>query len=248
MSWLTKSVVLTFGLLSVALTASAEKLYLFTENYPPYNMSVDSESFEHNEESIEGICTEMVKAMLARTDFDYFIKLRDWDYAYNRVQDKPNHGIFCTTYTEDRAPLFKWVGPLAKNSWTLFSPPGSELELNSLEDARGMHIGGYTGDVMSDYMIDKGFEVSTLTTDELNAKRLSLGHIDLWITDELSGPYWAAKEGIEGIVPAFTFNETEVYLAMSKETPDEIIEALNKALQEVKSSPEDEQILQRYGR
>ena len=103
----------------VSSAQASDKLYLYTENFPPYNMSATGRAFEHNGTNIDGLCTEMVKAILNNTDLDYVIKLRNWDYGYNRALSKRNHGIFCTTYTESRAPRFKWVGPLTRNLWTI---------------------------------------------------------------------------------------------------------------------------------
>ena len=103
---------LVFAGVSVPALGS-DKLYIYTENFPPYNMSSTGRAFEHNGDGIDGLCTEMVKAVLQASGLDYVIKLRNWDYGYNRALNKKNHGIFCTTYTESRAPQFKWVGPLA---------------------------------------------------------------------------------------------------------------------------------------
>ncbi len=128
---------LVFAGVSVPALGS-DKLYIYTENFPPYNMSSTGRAFEHNGDGIDGLCTEMVKAVLQASGLDYVIKLRNWDYGYNRALNKKNHGIFCTTYTESRAPQFKWVGPLANNLWTIFAPPaGTNLQIDDLEDTRG---------------------------------------------------------------------------------------------------------------
>ena len=93
-----------------AITASAEKVYLYTENFPPYNMSGEGRAFEHKAADIDGLCAEMVKAIVAHTDLDYMMKLRSWTYGYGRALEKKNHGIFCTTYTEERASTIQMGG------------------------------------------------------------------------------------------------------------------------------------------
>ena len=103
------------GLIALTLSAiglpvlAAERLYIFTENYPPYNASETGKGFAHNEDDITGICADMVKAMLSRVDYDYVMKMRDWSYAYNWVQDRENHGLFCTARTDERCPV-RFVG------------------------------------------------------------------------------------------------------------------------------------------
>ncbi len=106
--------VISLLLCSVAATAmGAEKLYIFTEKFPPYSDTVSGEAVAHNADDITGICSDMVKASLARLDYDYVIKMRAWSYAYNWVQGRKNHALFCTAKTDERADLFQWVGPLA---------------------------------------------------------------------------------------------------------------------------------------
>lgn len=238
---------LILSLASTPQVSASEKLYLYTENFPPYNMSATGRAFEHNGDSIDGLCTEMVKAILGHTSLDYVIKLRNWDYGYNRAKDKKNHGIFCTTYTEKRAPMFKWVGPLTKNLWTVFAPANTDLKIDKLEDARGLLFGGYRNDVMTEYLLERGYEVSALDSDDLNPKRLELGQVDLWIADRLAGPYFASQQDVEGLEPVYSFNDTELYLAINPATPDSVIDELNAALQKVRDTGMYEAIETKYG-
>lgn len=226
---------------------ASDKLYLYTENFPPYNMSATGRAFEHKGADIDGLCTEMVKAILSHTSLDHVIKLRNWDYGYNRALSKPNHGIFCTTYTESRAPKFKWVGPLTRNLWTVFAPANTDLKIDKLEDAKGLLFGGYRNDVMTEYLLERGYRVSALDSDDLNPKRLELGQIDLWIADRLAGPYFASQQDVEGLEPVYSFNDTELFLAMNPETPDEVIRQLNAGLEKVRGSGMFEAIETKYG-
>lgn len=226
---------------------SAERLYIYTENFPPYNMSINGRAFEHSADKIDGICTERAKAVLDQSGYDYRMKLRNWNYGYNRALSKASHGIFCTTYTEDRAPLFKWVGPLAQNLWTIFAPPGSTFTMEKLEDAKGKTIGGYRNDVRSEYLLKRGYKMSVIDSDDLNPKRLALGQIDLWIAERLGGPYLASQQDIEGLVPVYSFNDVDLYLAMSPDTPDEVVENLNKALEAIRKNGTYDAIGTKYG-
>lgn len=241
-----KCVVVSFTL-AVSTAQAAERLYLYTENFPPYNMSLSGRAFEHNAEDIGGLCTELVTAALKSTNLEYRIKLRNWDYGYNRALSKPNHGIFCTTYTEDRAPLFKWVGPLTSNLWTVFAAPGSDFQMDELEDAKDKVFGGYRNDVKSEYLIKRGYNVSALDSDDLNPKRLALGQIDLWLADRLGGPYVASQQDVEGLVPVFTFNDTKLYLALNPDTPDSVVDELQRGLESIRQSGMFEAIETKYG-
>ncbi|MBE03259.1 ABC transporter substrate-binding protein [Marinobacter lutaoensis] len=226
---------------------AGERLHIFTEHYPPYNASTSGEEFAHSADEITGICTDMVKAILARTDFDYVMKVRAWSYVFDRVQGRPNHGLFCTARTEDREDLFQWVGPLASIKWTLFAAPDSDLTLERLEDARPLRIAGYKGDVMSQYLVDQGFNVIMSLSGDLNPQRLVLGQADLWVTDGLVGPLVAREtQGIEGLRPVLVFRETPMYLAMSKETDPAIVAKLQNALDAARAAGELDAIQARY--
>ncbi|WP_228141609.1 substrate-binding periplasmic protein [Marinobacter sp. X15-166B] len=119
--------------------------------------------------------------------------------------------------------------------------------MNRLEDAKGKVIGGYRNDVRSEYLLEQGYNVSLLDSDDLNPKRLELGQIDLWLADRLAGPYIASQQNVEGLVPVFTFNSVDLYLAMNLDTPDETINKLNRALEEIKANGIYDAIGTKYG-
>lgn len=243
-----RSALLTLALAGTASSVlAAERLYIFTENYPPYNASKSGQGFAHSEDEITGICTDMVKAMLARVDYDYVMKMRVWSYAYDWVQGRENHGLFCTARTDEREEQFQWVGPLASIKWTLFAAPDSDITLSSLEDAKDLRIAGYKGDVMSDYLVSKGFNVVMSQSGDVNARRLVLGQADLWVTDGLVGPL-VAKEAhdIDGLKPVLVFRETPMYLAVSKETSPDVVADLQKALDEARGAGEIDSIVASY--
>lgn len=226
---------------------AADRFYIFTENYPPYNAPTTEQSFAHSAEDITGICTDMVKAMMSRLDYDFVMKMRDWSLAYNWVQGRENHGLFCTARTDERESQFQWVGPLASIKWTLFAAPDSDITLDSLEDAREYTIAGYKGDVMSDYLISEGFDVIVNVTGEQNARRLTLGQADLWVTDGAVGPLVAEeKHGITGLKPALVFRETPMYLAVSNETDKAVVDELQSAIDDARDAGEFAAISAKY--
>ncbi|SFR43570.1 amino acid ABC transporter substrate-binding protein, PAAT family (TC 3.A.1.3.-) [Marinobacter gudaonensis] len=240
--------VVALSLSAIAIPALAsERLYIFTENYPPYNTSETGKGYAHSEEDISGICADMVKAMLSRVNYDYVMKMRAWSYAYNWVQDRENHGLFCTARTDEREDQFQWVGPLASIKWTLFAAPDSDLTLDSLADAKNLNIAGYKGDVMSEYLVDQGFNVVMGVSSDVNARRLTLGQADLWVTDGLVGPLMAEEEhDITGLKPVLVFRETPMYLAFSTNTDPRIVADLQKALDEARAAGDIDRIVASY--
>ena len=240
---LTAALVIAF----VPAAAADEKLYIFTENYPPYNASTTGQGFAHNEEDITGICTDMVKAMMVNVDYEYIMKMRAWSRAYEWVQSRENHALFCTARTDEREDEFQWVGPLAPIKWTLFAAPDSNITVGSLDEARQYQIAGYKGDVMSDYLVSEGFDVVMNVAGDQNPRRLTLGHVDLWVTDGLVGPLVAEEEhDITGLKPVLVFRETPMYLAVSNQTDPAIVADLQRGLDQAKADGDIDAIIKRY--
>jgi polar amino acid transport system substrate-binding protein len=182
--------------LSLSVLAEGPKFKLVTENFPPFNLSVNNKNFEHDEADISGLCTEIVQEIFKNAGLEYKLKLRQWDYAYGYAQKKANRGVFCTTRTESRESLFKWVGPLASNDWVVFSLSNFSGNIKKESDLKKYKIGAYKGDVRAEYLLSKGMNVSELADDRLNPERLEEGMIDLWISSSFAGPKLAKESGV----------------------------------------------------
>ncbi|WP_020405041.1 substrate-binding periplasmic protein [Hahella ganghwensis] len=233
-------------LFSQAALAEPETFQLVTENFPPFNMSLTGNEFEHDEENIGGFSTEVIQEMFQRAQYPYRLKLRNWNFAYNFVQRAPYRAVFGTELTEARQPLFKWVGPIADNDWVLFALEDSNFNIKSLEDAKPYRIGGYKDDSRTQYLKDNGFKASELSDDGLNPKRLVDKQIDLWISSTVSGYYYARKAGITNIKPIFKIRSANLYLALNKDTPDEYVNKLNSILKDMREEGVIDEIAAKY--
>lgn len=222
--------------------AFAGKLILTTEEYAPFNF-VDPASSSNK---VTGSATEILEAILTKTGTEYEIKMLPWQRAYSMAQSDPDTCVYSTTYTDERKPLFKWVGPLAANDWVIFAAADSTITLAKLEDAKGKKIGGYKGDAVADHLLAQGFTMELSATDRPNPKMLQAGRIDLWASSKQGAPYLAKSEGGIPIKEVFTIKPTELSLACSKTVDDALIAKLNGALEDLKKSGEAEKIYQRY--
>lgn len=242
---------LSIGLLALAGGAHAEitedyKVILLTENFPPFNMAIDEKNFARDE-NIDGISADLTREIFKRAGIGYNLSLRfPWDRIYRLTLDKPNYGLFSTTYTEERKPLFKWVGPLAKSEWVLLAAPGSTIKVNSLKEAAKYNIGAYKNDAVSQHLEAQGMTPINSLRDQENVAKLMSGKIDLWATTDPVGRYIAKQEGASGLQVALRFNSAELYLALNKETPDEVVERLQKALDELRAEGFVDEITNSY--
>ena len=206
--------------------SAARELLLTTENYPPFNMQ------EEGTQRIIGISTDIVRRVMVRAGINYSIKFLPWQRAYAMALQEPDTCVFSTTITEDRKPKFKWVGPLVSNDWIFFGRADTDLEINSLEDARAHVVGGYKGDATALYLERQGFRLDLASHDHVNPAKLAAGRFDVWATGNYLGPYLAQQAGVD-IKPLFTFKRTVMGLACNRGLEDELVQRLNDILQEL---------------
>ncbi|MCQ4321951.1 substrate-binding periplasmic protein [Stutzerimonas stutzeri] len=222
------------------------KMVLLTENFPPFNMAAAGKNYAADR-NISGINAEIVREMFKRAGIAYSLTLRfPWERIYNQAQQHPDQGLFSTTYTPEREPLFKWVGPLASTGWVLLAPAGSPMRLSSLDQAQQYRIGAYKNDAVSQHLESKGFEPINSLRDQENISKLLKGQIDLWATTDPVGPYLAKQEGVSGLTTVLRFNDAQLFLALNRQTSDEVVTRLQKALNEMKSDGAIDAIMRRY--
>lgn len=226
--------------------SQSEPLVLLTENFPPYNMATNGKNFAQGE-NINGIAVDIVREMFKRAGVSYNLTLRfPWDRIYKLALEKPGHGVFVTARLPEREALFKWVGPIGPDDWVMLAKSDSTMRLESLEQAAKYRIGAYKGDAISQYLSDKGIEHSTSLRDQENARKLVAGQIDLWATGDPAGRYLARQEGISGLKTVLRFDSAELYLALNRETGDDLVARLQAALDSMRADGAIEAIQGRY--
>ncbi|MGK0290223.1 MAG: polar amino acid transport system substrate-binding protein [bacterium] len=211
-----------------------ETLHLVTENYPPFNMSLDG-SDSVKESKIIGISTEIIQKLFKRAKIKYTIQLYPWKRAYWMAENKINHGVYSTTRTAEREKLFKWVGPLGENRWVFFAKKEKNIKIKSLDDAKKYRIGGYAGDATAIYLKQKGFHLELSVADHINVYLISKNRIDLWATGHRLGSYYAYKKRVLGLEEVFMFNKKTLSIAFNKRTSSKLIKKLNRILQQMKN-------------
>lgn len=248
---LTRLVAVLTAALAISLNARAElpdgyRVVLMTENFPPYNFANNGKNFARSE-NIEGIAADVVREMFSRAKIEYDLTLRfPWQRIYEMALEQPSYGVFVTARLPEREDAFKWVGPLGPDDWVMLAKRGSNIRLNRIEDAKQYRIGAYQGDAIAEFLSEKGLEPTTSLRDQENVRKLITGQIDLWATGDPAGRYLAREEGVTGLATVLRFNEAELFLAMNKNTPDEVIERLQSALDEMRKDGTTDRLSKPY--
>ncbi|MEN2397745.1 substrate-binding periplasmic protein [Pseudomonas halotolerans] len=245
-----KRLVLAFAgatlILAGTVRAADTSLVLLTENFPPYNMAKNGKNFAQDE-NIHGIAVDIVREIFKRADISYSLTLRfPWERIYKLALDNPGYGVFVTARLPEREKLFKWVGPIGPDDWIMLAKADSKISLDSLEQARQYRIGAYKGDAIAETLARQGLNPIVVLRDQDNAKKLVNGQIDLWATGDPAGRYLARQEGVSDLKTVLRFNSAELYLALNKDVPDEVVARLQAALDELRKEGMVDAIMARY--
>jgi len=215
-------------LVSVQPVLSAE-LTILTENLPPLNYVKDG--------VLVGPSVEIVKEIQRRVGSNEQIKVYPWARAYKMALEEENVVLFGMTHTKVREDIFKWIGPLATKRDILVSKKGSGIRISSLEDAKKVNrIGTLRDDTRERLLKRHGFtNLEPVSDEQMNAKKLALGRIDLWAYK---------KPGLKTVceLAGVNYNEVEevyhlrvinVDIAFSKKTSDAIVQKWKNAFNEM---------------
>lgn len=221
-------------------------MVLLTENFPPYNMAINGKNFAQ-EDNIDGIAVDIVREMYKRAGIKYSMTLRfPWERIYKLALEKPDYGVFVTARLPERENAFKWVGPIGPDDWVLLARGDSPIALKSLDEAKKYRVGAYKGDAMAGYLAEHGFEPALALRDQENAGKLQKGEIDLWASGDPAGRYLAKQVGVSGLKTVLRFNSDQLYLALNKETPDEVVQKLQAALDKMRAEGFVDDVLNSY--
>ena len=245
-----KRLVLAFAgatlLLAGTVRAADTSLVLLTENFPPYNMAKNGKNFAQDE-NIHGIAVDIVREIFKRADISYSLTLRfPWERIYKLALENPGYGVFVMARLPEREKRFKWVGPIGPDDWIMLAKADSKIALDSLEQARQYRIGAYKGDAIAETLAKQGLKPMVVLRDQDNARKLVNGQIDLWATGDPAGRYLARQEGVDDLKTVLRFHSAELYLALNKDVPDDVVGRLQAALDELRKEGAVDAIMARY--
>ncbi len=219
-----------FGVLGAG-RAPATELRLLTENVVPVNYIENGEW--------KGSTAEIVKEIARRLGIAAPIESVPWARGYKMALSQPNVALFSMARTPDREAQFHWVGPVGLFRSAFYAPRGTRLVIDSLDQARNVQsIGTYKDDVRETYLLKLGFtNLDSTNSNESNLRKLLNDRIDLWATSTMEAFSVPRQMGLDAslIEHVYTFQEFEMYIAMSKGTPRHTVDRWQAALDGMKA-------------
>ncbi len=232
----------------VAIDINIDDIKFMTESYPPFNFKSNGR--------LAGIAVNLIEEMflkvgskLTRKD----IEMLPWARAYLYIthSTKEQIGLFSMTRSKEREHLFKWVGPLSESRIVLIAPKSKKIVINSIDDINKHRVGVVRDDVGEQLLILKG--VKSINLDvvfdlQLNALKLVRNRIDLWACGEIVAKWTLKQNNVNpnDYETVHVLQQGSNYFAFNLATDDQVINKLQKALDELKVDGTHEKILDRY--
>ena len=218
------------------------RLKIYTEDSPPGNYL--------NNGKLTGLSVEVIRKILGRLKLPDNIQVVPWARGYNLALTQPNVALFSTTRLAQRERLFKWVGPLYTQTWGFYGKKGSNLQINSLEDAKTVaRIGTYYKDAKEQFLKKKGFtNLVSANKNISNIKRIMEGKLDLWVSSDFNMPYLAQQADVSPsqLELIHAFRKVNNYIAFSIQTPDELIVSWQQTLDKLKNDGTYARLCKKY--
>lgn len=222
------------------LAVQAAELRIVTESFPPYQM-------EDSKGRIYGLAADKVHALLKRVHQPYSMKMLPWKQAFDLARSQRNTCVFLTTRTLDRELVFHWVGPIGYSDWTMYALSDRGYKFKLLSELSALKIGSYQGDIRDAFLRQNGFKPDAAANDLMNLDRLLQKKIDVWVSDRFTASGMIARRHLQqDVVPVFSFNRVDLYLACHPDTPKSIVETLNKTLLLMNADGTSERVEKRY--
>ncbi|SMG34915.1 substrate-binding periplasmic protein [Dethiosulfovibrio salsuginis] len=222
-----------------------DDIRFMTEEFPPYNMK--------DEDGVaSGIAVDVLAEMLKRVGSSKTAKdveVLPWARGYNEVQSTPNTCLFSMTYTEERKPMFNWVGPISASRIAVIALKSKGIKVASDADLVGLSAGVVKDDVADSLAQKAGMtKIEGIANNLLNIKKLNSDRIDVLIYEE-SVANWQLKDmnlNPGDYETVYVLSESHLYYAFHKDTDQALIDQLQKVLDDMKTDGTYQAIVDKY--
>jgi polar amino acid transport system substrate-binding protein len=221
--------------------AHAVDLQFATEPYPPF-------SFQNAAGKADGAGVVQVESIMKEIGpgIDYTIEVMPWARALALAESRPNHCVFATARTAEREARFQWVVPLLHDINVLVARDGSSVTAGSIAAATGLTVGTQREDYTEGLLRAAGFTKIDLSASfEVTLAKLLGDRIEVMA---MSQPVLAKL--LRDKVPVrllTTLSEQQLGIACNKAVDPQLIARMQVALDRLRASGRQAEILQSFG-
>ncbi|WP_405119877.1 substrate-binding periplasmic protein [Pseudomonas leptonychotis] len=179
---------------------AAEPVQLFAWEHPPQlYMTTDGRA--------AGVVAELTAQLFNQVGVTYRLSFQPLQRALQRVQREANSCVLLVERQQEREPHYAWVGPLLVSRLGLYARADDPLQLNSLEQARGLRILSYQGSGAGEYLHQVGLEVIASNKESLNLSMLQRSRAQLWATSSVVVSSMRGRPAPRLVLPFLTLME-----------------------------------------
>lgn len=230
-------------LLTPIVVAAQEELHVMAARFPPYNFLVDDEPV--------GFSSEIVQEIFERIGDKNEIKTYPLARAELFLLNDTGQVLLSRLRTPQRESLSSWVGPLGELNLVFFARKEAGIVIPDLESAKAFKVGAALNSAGHELLLRNGFpNIAPIPRGTRHAQSLRDGRVDLWLTAEPIGRYSVIQEGGDPdfMEVVYEFEPVRsIFIAFSKDVPDEVIATWQKALDDMKADGTYAEIALRYG-
>lgn len=229
----------SFGLLAITFPASAQgndpvlQVYTEVRNSSELKLDAAGNRFVDNPD------TRLLDAMLTASGLRYELTVYPWARISQGLDLERNLLAYPVTRTRSREDRWQWVGPIQPLDYYFYGLRAEQSRLpSSFAEARRFRIGTINGDVIDEYLEDRGFDNLVNMVDISRAPLLLMrGRFDLFVLGQHRIDEFIALHEIEAdtLVPMIRLDDisTALYFAMSKQTDPELRDRLEQAYAQI---------------
>lgn len=228
-------------------TSAAQHINVIGEHFPPFQFQEKGQ--------IKGFSIDLINALLAKTSQDATFNISPWARAFYIAQTTENTLLLTVTRTKFREKQFKWIGSIAQSTsylWALKSnKQASKLMIrHPIKDRVAVQRDSHFHEHLVDSGFDKKFITFSVTTKKQAIRMLYQGRAEYIMGSEHMLHARIKALGldptrIQPIAPIKTAG-ADLSIALSKQTSDDIVQAMIEAFKELKRDGSYQALLKKW--
>ncbi|MFV0347643.1 MAG: substrate-binding periplasmic protein [Halodesulfovibrio sp.] len=213
---------------------------VYAGDLPPFHYAGE------DSKQIEGVSIDILKDIMRESDIVFhpeLVRMVPWARAIKETEMHPGYMLLGVAKTEDRLPLFKWIGPLCTVRMGLVAKKSRHIHINKKGDIFRYSIGVINNSAPASLLhgsVGIPMERLTLLTDNLQQFRmLEAERVDLITHVDTVAPYFMRRLGYnpDDYEMVFVMKELPLYIVVNKTTDDAVVHKLQHALDAMKKRP-----------
>ncbi len=215
----------------------AQRILFVTEDLPPLQI-------EQENKPPSGALIELINLVIKEADIKAEIVFYPWARSYELALKTPNTFVFSMLRSKDREEKFHWISNLFSiSSYFVALKSRTDIEVNSVEDAKSYSVGSIRHYVAESYLKEKGFiakqNLYVSSQHSILWQMLYSGRTDIAFTNSLVWRQGVKKAGLDPNKLKFIYQvpdyASDLYLAANLNTDKTILNKVKNSIAAIKA-------------